>query len=358
MLRSLELHDFKIHTDSEFSFSDMNLIVWANGSGKTNILEAIYLLLNSRTYQSQNIDRLVNFLGESFLVSGKIGEDYLSKTPKVTYDSKTQKSSFLLNWIKSTRPKYLENTKHIAVFFSPLEMNIIYLGPSLRRDFLDEVCTLSNVAFSKVRSDYSKILRSRNKLLKWIQEWKAEKEDLKFWNSAFVKVTSEYYTHRKKFLDFVSDNISIIENFLENKYKLSFNYKTKVDFADLEKSISAYIEKNIDRDIMTGCTYIWPHLDDFQFIVETTRHIMSSEECLSRGENKSILIWLKFLEIEFYKKLHSENIIILLDDIFSELDDEHIGSVMDYCDRFQTFITAQNMPQFLLDKANINVIYT
>lgn len=93
-------------------------------------------------------------------------------------------------------------------------------------------------------------------------------------------------------------------------------------------------------------------------MVKTAKSDVSSEECLSRGENKSILIGLKFLEIEFYKKFHSENIVILLDDIFSELDDQHINLVMNYCNRFQTFITAQNMPQFLQDKANMNAIYT
>jgi DNA replication and repair protein RecF len=131
-----------------------------------------------------------------------------------------------------------------------------------------------------------------------------------------------------------------------------------VDFADLVKSISNYLEKNTDRDIITWYTYIWPHLDDFHFTVDTGKMPINTEECLSRWENKSILIWLKFLEIEFYKKKHSENMVILLDDIFSELDDSHISWVMKYCENYQTFITAQNMPNFLHNKANINIILT
>jgi DNA replication and repair protein RecF len=300
---------------------------------------------------------LVNFFDENFIVSWDVDPIPGMKKLKITFDSKQSKISFFENDSKLTRPKYLETSKSVAVFFSPIEMNIIYLGPTLRRDFLDEVCSLYNPSFIKVRSDYQKILRNRNKLLKAINDWKATKQDLRFWDDNFIEKATLFYKYRLDFINFVKSNLNIVENFLEGKYKLSFDYITKVEVDDIEGSIRKYLTKNIDRDIIVGHTYIWPHLDDFVFNALFNEKSHNTQDCLSRWENKSILIWLKFLEIEYFKIRHHENIIILLDDIFSELDDEHMATVMDYCKNFTTFITAQNLPWFLLNEANVNRIY-
>ncbi|MDD2565589.1 MAG: DNA replication and repair protein RecF [Candidatus Gracilibacteria bacterium] len=357
MLNNLSLYNFKNHKEIELEFDFFNLIVGQNGSGKTNILESIYLLLNSHVYGGLKINRLVNFFGENLFVDGVLdNSDGMTKEFKVTFDSASSKTSYIYNKTKVTKPRYIDSLKHTAVFFSPAEINIMYLGPSMRRDFLDEVCMLFDPSFLKIKSDYSKILRNRNKLLKNISEGKASKGDLKFRNDAFISKATSYYIHRKKFLDFIKERISKIEDILGNKYSLEFEYITKVDFTDIEGSIKSYIEKNIDRDIIVGHTYIGPHLDDFEFRVQFGKTYYNSSEFLSRGENKSILIGLKFLEIDFYLQKHSENIVILLDDIFSELDNEHIKAVLDFSKRFQTFISAQNSPSFLLNSADIKII--
>jgi len=96
--------------------------------------------------------------------------DLIPKEFMITFDSNLLKTSYIFNKSKITRSKYLETLRHTAVFFSPAEMNIIYLGPTMRRDFLDEVCLLFDTSFLKIKSDYSKILKNRNKLLKNINE--------------------------------------------------------------------------------------------------------------------------------------------------------------------------------------------
>lgn len=357
MLNNLSLYNFKNHKEIELEFGFFNLIVWQNGSGKTNILESIYLLLNSHVYGGHKINRLVNFFGENLFTSWAINDsDWMTKEFKITFDSSSSRTSYIYNKTKVTKPRYIDSLKHTAVFFSPAEINIMYLGPSMRRDFLDEVCLLFDPTFLKIKTDYSKILRNRNKLLKNINEWKALKSDLKFWNDAFISKATAYYIHRKRFLDFIKEKITRIEDILGNKYSLQFEYISKVDFSDIEGSIRSYIEKNVDRDIIIGHTYIWPHLDDFEFLVQFWNKHYNTSEFLSRWENKSILIWLKFLQIDFYLQKHSENVVILLDDIFSELDDEHIATVLDFSKSFQTFISAQNLPIFLHNNAKIKII--
>lgn len=358
MLTNLKLYNFKNHLDIGLDFWRLNLIIGPNWSGKTNLLEAIYLLSNTHSYLWFTCDKLLNYSWESFIINWELETKlWATKEIKITYDISSLRTTFLYNLQKTTRPKFLSNSNISAVFLSPQEMNIMYLGPSGRRDFIDEVCLLWDISFYKIKNDYNKIIRNRNKILKNIKEGISEKNDLKYWDEIFIKTASQYYLYRKKFIDFVTNNISQIEKLLNNKYELSFEYVSKVDFSDVEKSIKQYLDKNIDRDIMLGHTYIWPHLDDFVFYNHIWDKKYKTSEFLSRWENKSILIWLKFLQIDYISQTKTSNILLLLDDIFSELDDEHISTVLSYARKYETFITAQNLPAFLHKEDNINVIY-
>lgn len=336
----------------------MNVIVWSNWSGKTNLLEAIYLLSNTHSYLWFTHDKLLNNGGENFIISWNVDTEVgATKEMKVTYDLASTKTTFLYNLLKTTKPKFLTSSNISAVFLSPQEMNIMYLGPTGRRDFFDEVCLLRDISFYKVKNDYAKILRNRNKVLKNIKEGISEKSDLNYRNEIFIKTASNYYLHRQKFIKYIQTNISQIEDLLKNKYSLRFDYITKIDFLDIENSIRQYIDKNIDRDIMLGHTYIGPHLDDFVFYVHIWDKKFKTQEFLSRWENKSILVALKFLQIDYLSTNKTSNILLLLDDIFSELDDEHISLVLWYAKNYETFITAQNLPSFLHWEDKINIIY-
>lgn len=356
MFSNLRLYNFKNHKDASFDFDLINLIYWENGSGKTNILEAIYLLINAKTFGTSHISNLVKFWENNFMLSGNLEADISDKNIKLTFDKNLYKTNLLINSSSFSRQKFLNNLWVTALFFSPQDINIMYLGPSLRREFLDETMLLSFPNFSKVKSNYAKILKNRNKLLKDISLGKSQTSDLKFWDEAFCKISVEFYSYRLKFIDFVIEHISSISSILENKYLIEFNYETKVDLGNISGSISAYLAKNQQRDILLGHTYIGPHLDDFYFKVQTLDSTHKSEEFLSRWENKSLLLWLKFLQIEFLEKIWEKKVILLLDDVFSELDDKHISLILEKCENYQTFITAQNIPNFTLNIPNFKKI--
>lgn len=133
---------------------------------------------------------------------------------------------------------------------------------------------------------------------------------------------------------------------------LSFQYSTKIDFENIESGMLRYLRENRERDIITGHTYIGPHLDDFQCVLSP--HNIQSNSYLSRGENKTILIGLKFLLIEFIEQSSKKETILLLDDLFSELDAEHITSLLMRAGNRQLFITTQNIPSFLIDKGEFS----
>lgn len=234
-----------------------------------------------------------------------------------------------------------------AVLFSPMEMNILYLGPGLRRDFLDEAILLAHPEFAKTKREYAAVLKNRNSLLKQIREGVSTKDTLDLWDTLFVERAKAYYIYRKELVDFIQERIPSIESLLEDRYSLGFRYTSKVDFENIEPGMLAYLRTNRERDIITGHTYIGPHLDDFGCMLPGD---IPSHSYLSRGENKTILIGLKFLFIEFIERSSKKETILLLDDLFSELDSEHIGHILSGVGGRQLFVTTQNAPDFLLDK--------
>lgn len=155
-----------------------------------------------------------------------------------------------MNNKKVSRNELQKILKYKTIFFSLLEINLIYLGPTLRRNFLDEILLTTFLPFAKIKSDYTKILKNRNKLLKNIQEKKSSLDELKFWDESFVEIAFEYYKYRLKIVDYITENLSIVEDLLENKYKLHFKYVTKVGFQNIKTSIKEYLDKNKDRDII------------------------------------------------------------------------------------------------------------
>lgn len=151
------------------------------------------------------------------------------------------------------------------------------------------------------------------------------------------------------------EGLGSIERLLEGRYRISFEYSTKVDLDNITESVGKYLQEKRERDIITGNTHIGPHLDDFFFLVHLGTTSIRSDEYLSRGENKTILLGLKFLEIFFIESVTSKKSILLLDDLFSELDTNHIAAILKNTENRQLFITAQNIPNFLTDNEEFTI---
>lgn len=354
MLISLSLDAFKNHSGKSFVWEKNNILLWGNGSWKTNILESIYFFINAIPPTGRAFLQLLPTNGNLLSIGGEFTkkESVLVYTGRIWYTRWEGKVHFFSQNSAITKSRHLDTIPLRAVLFTPMEMNILYLWPSLRRDFLDESLLLSYPEFAKIKREYLLSLKNRNSLLKQIKEGVSSRDTLNLWDSLFVERASLYYTYRQKLLSFIQENLTSLESLLEEKYTLSFEYQTKVDFNNIESSILGYLRTNRERDIITGHTYIWPHLDDFQCLVifNETQETFPSNEYLSRWENKTILIGLKFILVDFIEKTSGKNTLLLLDDLFSELDASHIESIIENSGNRQLFITTQNMPEFLYQK--------
>ncbi len=170
------------------------------------------------------------------------------------------KIAFRIQGEVTTRQKYLQRHALRAVLFTPIEMNMLYLGPSLRRDFLDEILLLSHGEFLRVRRDYLAVLRSRNALLKRISDGLNPTADLDAWDLLFVQKSKVYYAYRKKLLEAITKNLSEIAPKVRFGLELSLRYETKVPILEsvdtISETIRKYLAEHREKDILIGHTCI------------------------------------------------------------------------------------------------------
>ncbi len=343
MIKELRLINFRNFNELKLESLDKhNFIVWENWKGKTNILEALSALWNN-SITWLNLDELIKKWEDYFFV-----EYITDKEEKVSfsYSKETWKKSFMLNNNKISIKKFKEAT-HKCVIFSPIIMNIMYLSPSLRRDFLDEVLKNSFENYSNLLSEYKKVIRNRNKTLKSIYEKKCSKQDIEFWNNKFIALAEEIYKYRFKVINFIKESIpSTLEYFWNKNKKVEFAYLTKVSEDNISEDIKTYLAKNIDRDIILARTPIWPHVDDFDILVDWN----SISSFASRWETKSVIIWLKLIEWIFIEKMTGKKPVLLIDDLLSELDEIHKELLLKKIEYYQSFIssiTDNNFPNII-----------
>ncbi len=314
-IKTLHLKNFRNFSHREISFSSgKNIIIWNNGQWKSNLLEALSLPVwwMVETQWQYLIQRWADVMYLKYELS--------LETLAYAYDAKTGKKKFFL-WDKSTSPAKLRNSYPHVISFHPLIMNLMYLGPSHRRDFLDSILISSYPEYQKILSKYKKVLSSRNKLLKNISLQKSEISELDFWNETFIHLACEIYKYRLELIDFIKDSEKNLSQYFFGKVTTTkFSYITKTDMQNVENNLREYLKLNLQKEILLRKTLRGPHLDDFDVIVDGTPLIHFA----SRWEVKSVLLWLKFLETQFIQK-HSnkKEILYVIDDLLSELDTIH-----------------------------------
>lgn len=307
IIKSIKLFNFRNHTEYSLVCKDKtSLILGENGSGKTSVLEAIYILTRGKSFRATDPEIIKR--GTEFY---RIEMEYSNgETSIATYDGSTK--NFLIMDKKSRRlPK---KSKYPVVLFQPSDLNLISHSPSRRRDYFDRIFSQFDEKYNEALLKYEKSLKQRNELLK---NDHLTKEAIFSWNILLAKYGTDLFTYRRKFIQEINSRLTdIYRSIAENSDQIEIIYKTEVIAADDNKYLQT-LETNFDKDIYLGHTSFGVHRDDyiFKFNGEV------ADGSASRGESRSIILALKFIEAELiYQKTHLKPI-ILLDDVFSELDE-------------------------------------
>lgn len=337
-LSKLLLQNFRSYPQQLIEFDPkLNLILGPNGSGKTNILESVFLLATGKSFRASSQAKLINW--DSFFTSvraklvtnkNETSELEVKLIKDQTGRSSTVSRKFLIDKVEKPRKKYIGAFK--AVIFHPDDIRLISGSPNRRRDFLDEIFLQTEWRYTQALSQYNRALKHRNELLDQIRDGQSSKSELFFWDQTIIKNAGIIHDFRTAF---VRSANSFFANHPDPQIKLIFiNYRPSILTEDR-------LENNYQLDLQRGYTQIGVHRDDFSL----NNNLFSAEDKNlsfwgSRGQQRLAVLAIRLAQINYLEKIYQDTPVLLLDDIFSELDPDHQSLVVSLCKKYQTIFTA------------------
>lgn len=330
-LKSLALTNFRNHQDLKLSFEPgINFLCGANARGKTNALEAIYYFATTKSFRTSKDNLVVKDNCPTATASAVVERNFGSVNLAMEID-RVNKKSFWVNGEKMHSPsKVLGN--FCAVLFSPDEMKIAKGGPEDRRNFLDSaICELSG-AYYDLLLRFDKVLVRRNLLLKR----NASDAEIEVWDDQFASLAAKIIHQRnvfvKKLTPYAASNMKFLSG---GKEELVIKYDSPFKSADPKQEIMDQLGANRLKDRELGYTSIGPHRDDLVLLASGT----DLKTHGSQGQQRTAVLALKLAVYEVFKETISESPVLLLDDVFSELDSTRAKLLFEKVKSGQTIIT-------------------
>ncbi len=352
-LLKLQIENFRNYQDHSYSFEadpNITILVGNNGLGKTNLLEAVYMLSLGRSFRTSSKDDLVQWGKEYFRCKGEVVDDADPdlRELEVFYSSfPARRRNFRLNGVNTTYPRFLGNL--ITVLFHPEDLNMLYLSPTLRRDYLDTVLSQTDRDYIVALSNYEKVLKQRNSLLGQIREARFQGQsdsklllDLDVWDEELVKFGEVVVAKRKAFVDFIGTALS--KHYKEisgSDDTVRIEYQCNVLGSTPDYYAAAVLERR-QLDLIQAKTTRGPHRDDLFFYINEKR----IDGIASRGEFRTLLLAIKLAEIDYIKSVKKIFPLLLLDDVFSELDPDRQKHLLLAISGCQTIITTTHWEGF------------
>lgn len=369
-ITKLRVKNYRNFYEEEVVFDpNINIIYGNNAEGKTNLLEAIFLCATSKSHRNSKDIEIINFNNkESHIKLFFFNE--LNKNKEQIIDIQLNsniKKGIALNGIKIDKLSEFLGTLN-AVIFSPEDLNIIKEGPAIRRKFIDmELCQIDKIYVSNI-SNYNKVLNQRNAVLKdIINATGNNKKDLIDFLDTYENQLINYgiavIIKRLNNIKDLSKKIKeIYFKISGEKEELIIDYEndilknintSEIKIEELKETYKKYLDETKEIDIKNGFTQIGPQRDDISFIVEKN----DLRKFGSQGQKKAAAISLKLSELLIIKEKKGDTPILLLDDVFSELDEERQKKLIENIDGIQTIITCTGMKRNIYDLLKPNKIF-
>ncbi len=349
-IANLELVNFRNYSKVKFkNFKKINIIIGENSIGKTSILESIYVGSLTKSFKSSIDNVLIKENEKFFKIKLELEENYKKKL-EILLNEKGKKTK-INNNLKKKLSDYI--FQYRVIIFSPDELKIIKESPSARRNYLNIQISQLNKKYIKDLNNYNILIKNKNDYLKKI--YLNKNLDLKYIDVLDEKIAElglEIVESRKEYIESINKYISKkFKKFKEND-DIFLEYIS--DFNNLNKfKILKLLNKNIKKEIILGVTSTGIHRDDLIFI----HNNQNAKEYSSQGIQKLIMLSMKLAEIDIFIKKHNIYPILLLDDLFSELDATNQNKIIEFLSKkVQIFITTTditNIDKKMLKKAKV-----
>ena len=357
ILKKIDLINFRNYRKHSISFSPgINVIIGDNAQGKTNILESIYVLAITKSYRTNNDINLIKFGEDVFVLKGSINTSSMSKDLQISFDGLKKYTKINSKQIKKISD-YITNFN--TILFAPEDLEVIKGSPSVRRNLLNIEIGQINGKYVNILNEFNKILKSRNDYLKMIMiNSYSDERYLNILTDSLIEREVPIYMARFDFINRINKYIGDIFYSITGVNDLHIDYISNIDLdysneENLRESIKRKYLKEKRKEINQGVTLYGPNRDDFIFYIGDKDMKLFS----SQGQQKLAIISLKLAEINIFYEDTGEYPILLLDDIFSELDKYKKNRLVKYLkDNIQVIITSndtKDISKKLLDNAKI-----
>ena len=334
LVRSLAVKNFRTHDDYILEVSPtVTVITGKNGSGKTSLLEALYIGLQGSSFKGSDSDIL-----QKNTPWWRIDMRLDDGERAVTYNAEkvASRKQFVVDSKSMYRlaPKY----KHPVVLFEPDDLRLLHGSPARRRDFIDRFITQLNPQYNSILRKYERALRQRNNLLKRPE---TTPEQLFVWDVSLSEYGAYITEQRMAFLERINQDLNTAYNTIAKSPDTVTVHYSHTLIGDTKQKMLHELTARHARDKILGFTSIGPHRHDVVFEFNHSPALSVA----SRGEVRSIMLALKFLEIGIIESVLDQKPIVLLDDVYSELDETRRTQLIDTIESYQTIITdTHSMP--------------
>lgn len=338
LLESLEAQNFRNLNGKLACGKGLNIIFGENGQGKTNWLEAIYLLATTKSFKTGRLQEAIKFNEDLAIVRGNVHQgEHIDRVLQVALQGNTK--SLSVNNKKETVVRFLGELH--AVIFNSDELEIVRGNPEARRKFLDGGIVSIYPPFVQTLSDYNRVIRQKNSLLQSAQEngFSIEKtaELLVPWNEQLIQLATRIHKARIRYVERLNE---VLEKKLFGKEEITIRYASslegKGDLSDYAALLEERLKLRVQAELASGYALIGTHRDDLDILFDG--HDLRKYG--SSGQQRSALLILQLANLSVYHLQHGEYPLFLLDDIDAELDYKRIGHLLEYLsDKTQTFVT-------------------
>jgi DNA replication and repair protein RecF len=329
MISTIRLQHFRSYDDVTFKLDPgVNIIVGPNASGKTNLLEAVLVVARGSSYRAKDAElvqhnALWTRLDASLPDHERIVKIKLEPTPSKTFEMDEQ----IITRLHQSRTLPV-------VLFEPNHLMLLSGSPDLRRTFLDDLIEQTEAGYGATRRHYKRVLAQRNALLK--KNPKGLAEQLFVWNVRLSELGGKMARERQALIKRFGSRVGELYGSLSGRgNKIELSYASQFPSESYETALLHKLESNLELDVLRGFTASGPHRDDLKVMIDG--HEVS--ETASRGESRTIVLALKILELQLLEEIRGTKPILLLDDVFSELDAVRRQALTSFVADHQTFIT-------------------
>jgi len=348
ILRSVEAQGFRNLAGKNVWGDGLNILYGNNGQGKTNWLEAIYLLAHTKSFRTSKLHEAIQFGSDAAYLRAEVAQnESITRELQISLQGKNKIIS--INGKREPISRYAGQLHTVA--FTSDELDVVRGVPDARRKFLDRGVVSLHPGYAQTLADYNRVIRQKNRLLQDALDGRLRQAEaldaLRPWNDQLADLSFQIHRSRSEYVDKLNealdhtlfgDNVSI-------RYRSSL--EGRGDLADYQTLMVERLQFRLPAEMAAGTSLIGPHRDDLE-ILFAGRDLRAFG---SSGQQRSALITLDLAAISVYYSWHKDYPVFLIDDVDAELDEKRISFLLEYLDgRTQTFVTTSkesHLQQFL-----------